>query len=185
MVIISILLTVLSLAILGFAIYMLYIIKKENMTTIINYLDKIIWVVFGLIAIIFITLIIISMISLDSTPLVLLTLLKLVFEVLVFFFIFNETRFLLSQLKKDIVFDKSNALSILKIGKSFIVLTSIQIITGLALGIITFIGSTDKNYTLSFNITTFIYISIGFVLYLLSIIYSKAVDIYEENQLTI
>ena len=53
MVIISILLTVLSLAILGFAIYMLYIIKKENMTTIINYLDKIIWVVFGLIAIIF------------------------------------------------------------------------------------------------------------------------------------
>ncbi|WP_162146866.1 DUF2975 domain-containing protein [Acholeplasma granularum] len=185
MIIFQILLTVLSIAILGFAIYMLYIIRRENMSLIIKYLDKVIWVLFSLIALIFLALIIMSFFSLSNTPVVLVNILKYLFETVIFFLIFNETRFLLSQFKKEIIFDKSNAFSISKIGKGFITLTSIEIITGLLFGVASFIGSTNKNYTLSFDITTFIYISIGFILYLLSIIYAKAVDIYEENQLTI
>lgn len=179
------LLIILSILVLVSAIYMIYLTKKNNLVLIFKYLDKVIWVVFGLIGLMFIADIIGIILIIKEAPLGLIDLIKFGFQSVLFFFIFMETKFLLSQFKADIIFDKANAQSILKLGKNFVLLTSIEIITGLMIATFRFAVATNKQFTLTFNITTFIYISIGFIFYIISVFYHKAIDVYEENQLTI
>src|SRR5690554_7936569 len=140
------LLIILSILVLASAVYMVYLTKKHNLSLIFQYLDKVIWVVFGLIGLLFIANIIGIIITINETPLALIDLVKLLFQSFLFFFIFMETKFLLNQFKADIIFDKTNAQSILKLGKNFVLLTSIEIITGLAIAVFTFSAATNKNF---------------------------------------
>lgn len=179
------LLTISSIVILGFCFYMLYLLKTKSFKLIIKQIGILVWTTFGVISIILISLIIASLRLVNDNNLELINLISYFFQAFLMLIILKEIRFLISQLKNDIIFDRENVKRTLNIGKSFIIITSIEIISGMVIGFISFSGSLNKHYGLTLSLPAFVYLLIGFMMIIVSIIYDKSIDIYEENTLTI
>lgn len=183
MITLLILLALLSLFILGIGIYMIYLTKETNMSKIMPFLDLVIYIIFSLLILSGLILIILAFFYKD-TEFAILQLIEHGIKLLFFYFIFMQVRFLLSQLKKDIIFDRKNANALKEIAKLFIYLMSIEIITGLSFGIFDFLFVTHS-FSLSITLMPFILMMVGFIFFITALIYDKAILVYEENQLTI
>lgn len=92
----------------------------------------------------------------------------------------------MNQLNQGSIFEKQNADAVLRMGKNFILITAIQILTGLGISMVRFIGGTyHKEFIVTIATEPLLFIVVGFILYILALIYRKAIDIYEENKLTV
>lgn len=91
---------------------------------------------------------------------------------------------LLKNLADDKIYDKTNPETLLNISKSFIYYALTSVVGGFAMTIISLLSN---NIKLGFYISTsfFIFILLGVIFYILSLLFERSIDIYEENQLTI
>jgi hypothetical protein len=183
MVILFYLFVLLALLFTAFIGYLIMIIKKNDWDSSLNILNM--FVKIGLILFISSQLIIsfISLFYIDDSLLIFLVVFKQIITTTFFIFIYFKTVELLDNLNKGSIFANSNAILTREIGLYFLYLSMTEIIAGFILGIITF--SSTGSFNIASNATIYIYIIVALVLQIISKILQKAIDIYEENQLTI
>ena len=108
------------------------------------------------------------------------SLIEMFFIILIGYYSIN----LLKNLALDKIYDRTNPETLVNISKSFIYYALTSVVGGLVMTTISFLS---KNLKLGFFISTsfFIFILLGVIFYVLSLLFERSIDIYEENQLTI
>lgn len=183
---IFVLLTVLALGILSLSVYIIYLTKQSDLKEILRFFSKFLVFVFGFFALVYVVLSLISLFSKSLNEVSMILLLDLSFRGYFFYYIFKDVLFLMNQLNQGSIFEKQNADAVLRMGKNFILITAIQILTGLGISMVRFIGGTyHKEFIVTIATEPLLFIVVGFILYILALIYRKAIDIYEENKLTV
>jgi hypothetical protein len=185
MIILLILLIFLSLGVLALAINIIRLSQSGEMSKVVAFLDRFLNVIFILIGIAYLVGLIVSFISISSYELGIILSIQLLVRAYFFYVIYVQTKFLLSQLKGEVIFERSNAVSVNKVGQAFLIMSAIEIIAGLLMGVFFLFTGSNPSFSIEFNIDQVVLITIGFILIIVSMIYHKAIDIYEENQLTI
>ena len=172
-----------TLAFTGFLFYLIKSVKDDNYDNSLRFLN--IMVKFGLIIYIGSSIIFtfIALFYIGDFVLITVTVIKQMITTIFFILIYKKTMNLLDNLNTSKIFLLDNAIFARDIGLYFLYLSVTEILAGFALGIL-FINEIDT-FTLSTNSTIFVYIIIGLVLQIFSKILIKAVQIHNENQLTI
>lgn len=180
------LIILLILIVIGLVIFVfntLRVISKNNFNQILIYFRRYLWVVFLFLFITHFILIIMTLLALNNHSLIYILLIKVIIEVLYFILIFINTRKLLKNLNNEIIFDESNSKYTKEIGISFVYLALTEITVGLVMGVINFIN--EQEFKLITNSVVTLYLIIGIILVIVSVILDKAIEIYKENSLTI
>lgn len=181
-----VLLTVLAMGILCLSVYIIYLTKKNDLKEILRFFSKFLIFVFGFFALAYVVLSLVSLFSKSLNEVSMILLLDLSFRGYFFYYIFKDAMFLMNQLNHGSIFETQNADAVLRMGKNFILITAIQILTGLGISIVRYIGGTySKEFIVTISSEPLLFIVVGFILYILALIYRKAIDIYEENKLTV
>ncbi|HBT59611.1 MAG TPA: hypothetical protein DEA45_02155 [Acholeplasmataceae bacterium] len=181
-----ILLTLLAIGILSLSVYIIYLTKKNNLTEILRFFSKFLIFVFCFFVLIYVVLSVVALFTKPLNEISLILLLDISFRGYFFYYIFKDSLFLMNQLNHGIVFEEKNAEAVLRMGKNFILITAIQILTGLGISVVRYIGGTySKEFIVTIASEPLIFIVVGFILYILALIYLKAIEIYEENKLTV
>jgi hypothetical protein len=176
----------LVLGLLAFVIITLKVVKNNDFQKTILYFKKYLAVVFiGLFAL-YLMGIILTVINMNKDELLLVLFIKTVIQLLYFSQVFINTKRLLFNLSTNNIFDDLNCFYTKKIGTTFVYLSITEIISGLVIGFFRLISdSSYVEFRLTTNSTVILYLVIGLILLILSLILKKAIEIYKENQLTI
>lgn len=186
MIILFIVVLGLMISIIGFSIYLLIMSKNNQLQSIINLLHKFAFILFGFAFLGLMFSFIINLIYFQDLEFALIDSVGLLIRSYFLSLIAIDTLLLVRKLKANIIFDPLNVVTVKRIGQSIIWMSTIELLSGFGIGIIRFItGFPIKDFTLSIQLSPILFITFGFIVYLLSMIYAKAIEIYSENQLTI
>jgi hypothetical protein len=185
MIILLILLIALTIFVLALAMNIIRLSQSGEMSKIVSFLDRFINIIFILIGVAYVIGLIVSFISLASYELGIILTIQLIIRAYFFYVIYHQTKFLLSQLKLEVIFEKENANAVKKVAQAFLLMSAVEIVAGLLMGVFFLFTGSNPSFSIEFNIDQVILITIGFILLIVSLIYHKAIEIYEENQLTI
>lgn len=108
---------------------------------------------------------------------------KTVISIVFFIYIYLAAKTLLENLESNTIFNKENVDSVKDMGLLFIYLSITEIAFGFLFGLLTYESS--QHFVIESNNVLYVYIILGLVLNVVSLILKRAVEIYEENQLTI
>lgn len=181
-----VILIILIISIVVFTFKLINIVKGNDYRKTINFLKRYSMFLFSGLALFYIVMIIVSMLNLDNFGFVFILVVKMVITAVYFVDIFISNRKLLNNLSNNVIFESSNADYILRIGTDFIYLAITEIAAGLILGVINFIAGVEwKDFQLSFNVSIALFLIIGIILLIITHIFKKAIEIYQENKLTI
>jgi len=170
-------------------IYGIYYVTKKIDSNVfednVKLLRKVFNVVSFFIGLIYIVTTFISAISIIYSELVFILFIKTLIYLVLFVRIYQNGRMLIKNLESKEIFVQSNVKYIESIGKSFAYLAIIEVSAGLITQVFYFIAQISTNFMLMFNEAIFIYLAIGCLLLVVSRILHMAIQIHEENQLTI
>lgn len=186
MIILLFLIISLTLAIIGFSIYLLMISKHNQLQSITRLLNKMVYLIFSFAFLGLMISFIVSLIYFQDMEFALIESVGLVIRSYFLCLIAIDTLLLVKKLQSNDIFNLMNVTAVKRIGQSIILMATIELLSGFSIGLVRFItGFPIKDFTISIQVTPILFITFGFILYLLSMIYAKAIDIYTENQLTI
>ncbi len=165
--------------------YVLREIRKDDYDATISLLDNVFKVLSVVLGIVFLIVTIITGIAILYSELVFVLFVKTLIYISIFIVIYKNTRQLLKHLKNDEIFVLDNVQHTETIGKGFAYLALTELIAGLVIQLFYFLSQISTNFTIQVNTETLVYMAIGLLLIIISKILYKAIEIYEENKLTI
>lgn len=164
----------------------LYTISKSNDKKITaNLLIKVVDITYVIFGLVYLLGIIVTVINTSLSEVVFILLVKTIINVIVFFFVYQNIRLLLKNLESNIIFTEQNFTLTKKIGELFLSLAFLEVIVGFIYDLLDVISGNGYSFEVTTNFSIFIYVIIGLLLFLVSKILEKAIEIYKENQLTI
>lgn len=105
------------------------------------------------------------------------------------FFIIMITKYglaFIKNLENDIIYNKDNVTYLTEISRTFIYYSIVEVITGfLVTFIVNIIQYPDFNISTSISTSFFMNLLLGIVFYVISLLFERSIEIYEENKLTI
>lgn len=175
-----------QVVIIGFAVFCLRLTKKTDIKDISVFLEKFMKV---LLIILFICQgigIFASLVEYVDSILLLIVIVKSVIEIYLYIVIAKYSLRFIKNLINDEIYVHSNVECLIEISRTFIYFAIINSIAGIVLAIfINLIESPNFNYSINVSTSFFMYLLLGVVFYVISLLYSRSIEIYEENQLTI
>lgn len=165
----------------------LRLINLKDDKKVVKSLKKYVYIIFSFLFTLYIILGVAGVYLVKESDLFIIPIIRMIFELLFFIVIFKKSKQLLKNLEEDLIFEDSNVKLIKDIANQFLYLTLVHIIAGLILGLVVFIIGVGFVHEIMFSTNTLIVIYIGIALLLLviSVIMKKAIEIYNENKLTI
>lgn len=157
--------------------------NNNDEKSVITFFKKYIKVIFAVLFAIYAVLMALLIIQNKESMYVIVYFAKFIIEITFLIIIYKEGKKLLNNIENNVIFDHKNVLSVTSIGKQFLLLTLVEIITGLFFGVVSFV--TNGKFTLTTNPVMILFIAIGLIMLIVSFILKKAIEIYEENKLTI
>lgn len=170
-------------------IYAIFYVTKKLESNVfeenVKLLKKVFNVVSFFIAFVYVIMTIVAAISMIYSELIFILFIKTLIYLTLFVQIYRNGKQLIYNLGLKEIFVERNVKYIEIIGKSFAYLTIVEVSAGLLTQFFYFIAQISTNFTLMFNESIFIYLAIGCLLLVVSRILHMAIQIHEENQLTI
>lgn len=186
MFVLTILLFIAIALVILFTLKLMNVIKENDYHKVVRFMNTYVNILFVGVFVIYITMMIVSMVEISSSEYVFVVFIKLLIHLLFFISIFILSRKLIHNLKASIIFNQQNATYIHQIGSQFIYMSIVEILIGFVVGIISFLaGSTTRDFMIQTNTTLLLFVLFGLILLLVSFVLKKAIELYEENQLTI
>ena len=179
------LIVIIAIAMIGGIIYIVYLSKYKEEQIDATFLYNIIKFAFTFFFLIYLISIILSLIGINLSEAMLILFAKTMIYLVYFTYIFINTQKLLMNLKDDKIFVKENYFYTKKIGQIFLYLALTESLSGLFLDILDVLNGGNFAFNVTTNFTIFIFVIIGLVLFLISKILQKSIEIYQENELTI
>jgi len=178
------LLFILILALIIFSLAKLLMILKQNQfEQVIRYLNTFSYVVFIGLFLLQLLAAVLYLIEIKQSEIIFVMFVKLLIQLGFFIYIFIDLRKLIDNLSISKIFDHENMQLTNHMGSMFIYLSFTEIlVAGLIAFVLFFQGFT---FTISTNPTIILYVFMGLTLMIVSKLFEKANDIYDENQLTI
>ena len=174
-----------------FAGHCLSLIDKKDMNYLSKFLKKFMKIMIGVIVISFIISLIASIIEYIETPLIFVVAVEKIISLYFILVISNYSIKFVNNLIEDKIFVKDNHEYLLEVSKTFIYYSLISAIGGIIMsivhGVIINVTETFVNtsYTITISSSFFMNLLFGVIFYVLSLIFERSVELYEENKLTI
>lgn len=184
----EIILLLMVIAVLCLIMGIFYVIRKlksHDFDDNVVLLEKVFLVTSILVGVAYAAITIITAISIAYSELFFVLFVKTLIYTILLIRIFKNGRQLIINLKLREIFVDKNVKFIETIGISFAYLALSEMISGLVIQFFYFISQISSNFTLMLNEELLIYLSIGILLIIVSKILHLAIEIHEENKLTI
>ncbi len=186
MVVVFLLFTILILIIISFIVKLVNLLKENNYEKTLSFLHKFSVFFLVLLFLTYIISLIVIITNLNTYDYMFILLIEIVFRFYFFYLIYIESKTLFENLHHEAIFISQNVKSIKKIALSFLYLALIEIIGGLAIALLSIlVNPSSFNFTLETNFIVVLFIIVGLIMLITSMILEKAIEIYEENKLTI
>lgn len=169
-----------------FSMKLLNIVKQRNFDHTIAFFRKYLYVIFFSLFIFYILMVVLTGIYLSTYEYIYVLFFKTLIHLLFFIAIFNRAKQIITNLEVNLIFEESNADLTFQIGSYFIYMAIVEIVSGFILSIVNFMMNTTwKEFYFQVNTTITLFFAIGLILLVVSFILRKAIELYNENQLTI
>ena len=179
------LIVIIALAMIGGIIYIVYLSKYKEEEIDAEFLYNVIKFAFGFFFLIYLISIIITLLGISLSEAMLILFAKTLIYLVYFTYIFINTKKLLFNLKADNIFLEENYHLTKRIGQIFLYLALTESLAGLFLDFLDVLNGGDFAFNVTTNFSIFIFVIVGLVLFLISKILQKSIEIYQENELTI
>ena len=172
---------------IGFCIFCIKLTNNKNIDYLSKFLKKFIITLIVVLAISYLISIAGLVKYYIDTALLLVVLVKSIIEIFFLVTICTNLIKFYNNLINDVIFSIDNSQLTKNNGKAFLYYALVEAIGGIVFTVFNNMISSDYgfNYTILISSSFFIYIFLGVVFYLISILFDRSIEIYEENKLTI
>ena len=176
----------LQLVVIGFAVVCLQLTKKTDIKDISLFLERFMKILLVILFICQGIVIVTSLAEYIDSILVLIVAVKAIIEIYLYIVIAKYSIKFIKNLINDEIYVHSNVQCLTEVSRTFIYFAIINSIAGIVLAIFkNIVESPNFNYSINISTGFFMYLLLGVVFYVISLLYSRSIEIYEENQLTI
>lgn len=174
-----------------FAGYCLSLIGKKDMNYLSKFLKKFMKIMITIIIISFVITLIASIIEFIDKPLIYVVAVERIISFYFILVIANYSMKFVNNLIEDKIFVKENHEYLLEVSKTFFYYSLVSSIGGIVMSLVhsVIVETTESfvntGYTITISSSFFMNLLFGVIFYVLSLIFERSVELYEENKLTI